>query len=178
VQVTGGPDFDLTFNPSTVNVSSPGSSASTIVTVNPLNGFNTPINFAGVTCTGLPNESSCSFGQTTVSPGSSTTLTIMTTAPNALPPSSHPSAPPTANAVRTIFSAIAGALLLLQCRRRQFRWLAPLLLFALLLVNSACGGGESGPSNPGTPKVQNQLITISVNSGTITHNFSFTLNVN
>lgn len=178
-QISPGPDFSISFSPSTLNVASPGASATTMVSVTGSNGFNTPISFAGVTCAGLPSESSCSFSQMSISPGSSTTLTIATTAPSILTPSNRPSAPPSANAVRFILLAFASALFAFQFRRRQLRWLAPALLFSLLLVNSACGGGGStGPANPGTPQVKNQTITIAVTSGSITHNFTFILNVN
>jgi len=189
MNVTPAPDFNITFSPLTVNVSSPGQSASTMVTVTGSNGFNTPISFAGVSCAGLPSESSCSFNPTMVSPGSSTMLTISTTAPSSLVPSGRPSLPglfhrvehlalAASLAARLLLFSILAALFVLPFRRRERRWLAPVFLFGLLLLNSACGGGSSGTTNPGTPQVQNQTISITITSGTTTHTFSFTLNVN
>ena len=55
------------------------------------------------------------------------------------------------------------------------------LVFALLITNAACGGGGGGgttPTNPGTPLVRNQTITVIANSGNTTHTSTFTLNVN
>lgn len=189
VTVNPGPNFSLTFNPSTINVSSPGASASTTVTVTGSNGFNSTVNFANAVCAGLPSESSCSFNPTSVSPGGTTTLTISTTAPSLLAPSRHPLSPMPSYPIRQIiFRAASWQRLLLllaglsivvfQFRRRQWRWLAPALLFSLLVINSGCGGGSSGPTNPGTPKVQGLTVTVQVTSGSIVHNFSFILNVN
>ncbi|MGA7918279.1 MAG: hypothetical protein WCA38_01325 [Candidatus Acidiferrales bacterium] len=65
-------------------------------------------------------------------------------------------------------------------RRRQWNFIAAALVLGLLIANAACGGCGGGgvPKNPGTPLVQNQTITVSANSGSITHTFTFTLNVN
>jgi len=80
---------------------------------------------------------------------------------------------------------LAGLLFATQLRRRRIRWLAPALLVALLVITAACGGGSGGggggvtpPTNPGTPMVQGQTVTVNVTSGTITHAFTFTLTVN
>ncbi|MGA7622865.1 MAG: hypothetical protein WB630_17070 [Candidatus Acidiferrales bacterium] len=62
-------------------------------------------------------------------------------------------------------------------RRRQWNFTAAALVLGLLIANAACGGGGV-PKNPGTPLVQNQTITVSANSGSITRTFTFTLNVN
>src|SRR5208337_1805106 len=42
--VTPGPDFSISLAPPTVNVSAPGSSATTVLTVNALNGFTASVN--------------------------------------------------------------------------------------------------------------------------------------
>ncbi|MGA7191295.1 MAG: hypothetical protein WBY66_22560, partial [Candidatus Acidiferrales bacterium] len=66
-------------------------------------------------------------------------------------------------------------------RRRRWNFVAPAVVVVLLIANAACGGGgggSTGPTNPGTPKVQGQAITVTVSSGTISHNFTFILTVN
>lgn len=196
-QVNPGPDFSITFAPATVTVASPGASASTMVTVTGTNGFNTAINFATATVSGLPSESNFSFSPTSVPVGSSSKMTITTTAPSQLVPAHRSSIGPlsrpglpTAKQLSEqlalhpfglLLFLLAGVLLATQFRQRSIRWLAPMVLLALLVANAACGGGGSTttpPANPGTPMVQNQPVTITVTSGAITHTFTFTLTVN
>lgn len=198
VQVNPGPDFSITFAPATVTVASPGASASTMVTVTGTNGFNTAINFATATVSGLPSESNVSFSPTLVPVGSSTKMTITTTAPSQLVPAHRSSISPLSrpglptakqfsgqlalHPLGLLVFLLAGVLLATQFRQRSIRWLAPIMLLALLVANAACGGGGSTtttpPANPGTPMVQNQPVTVTVTSGTITHTFTLTLTVN
>ena len=83
-------------------------------------------------------------------------------------------------AAASVLILLVGLLFATQLRQRHIRWLAPVLLLALLVANAACGGGGSTttPTNPGTPMVQNQPVTVTVTSGAITHTFTFTLTVN
>jgi hypothetical protein len=198
VQVNPGPDFSVTFAPLSVVIASQGTSGSTVLTVTGSNGFNTAINFASATVSGLPSESNFSFSPSSVPVGSSTTMTITTTAPSQFVPAKHSAAGPSGRPglaaslqfgellpVRPagVFAfLLVGLLLATQLRQRRIRWLAPALLLVLLVGNAACGGGGSStttpPANPATPKVQNQPVTVTVTSGTITHTFTFTLTVN
>jgi hypothetical protein len=197
VQVNPGPDFSITFAPATVTVASPGASASTMVTVTGTNGFNTAINFATATVTGLPSETTFSFNPTSVAVGGTTTMTIKTMAPSQLVPAHRSVAGPSSrlglpngklfgaqlagHSASFVLILLVGLLFATQLRQRHIRWLAPVLLLALLVANAACGGGSSTttpPTNPGTPMVQNQPVTVTVTSGAITHTFTFTLTVN
>jgi hypothetical protein len=180
--VTPAPDFSVAFAPATVNVSSPGSSATTMLTVSGSNGFNSQVSFSA-TCAGLPSESSCSFSPATVAVGGSTTLTVSTTAPSALVPVSYHidigGWRRTPGAVRLLFFGLALLALGVQARRRRWNLAGTVLVLALLVVNAACGGGGGGGvKNPGTPMVQNQTVTVTATGGTTTHTFTFTLNVN
>ena len=199
VVVSPGPDFGVTFAPAAVTVTSPGASASTVITVNGTNGFNSSVTFSA-SCTGLPSESSCSFSSATVATGGTTTLTISTTAASMLAPGSGPAAGPAIPATSfsrafasraalhpaTLFLLFGAFLLVItQLRRRHLRWIAPAAILALMLVNAACGGGGGGgstpPTNPGTPVVTNQTVTISATSAAtppVTHTFTFALSVN
>ena len=180
--VTPAPDFTVSFAPAIVNVSSPGSSATTMLTVSGSNGFNSPVSFS-TTCTGLPSESTCSFSPTMVAAGSSTTLTISTTAPSAMVPVSHhidiSGWRRTPGALRLLLFGLVLLALGIQARRCRWNLAGMALVLGLLVVNAACGGGGGGGvKNPGTPMVQNQTVTVTATSGTTTHTFTFTLNVN
>ncbi len=182
-QVTPGPDFSVSFAPATVNVGSPGSSATTMLTVNGSNGFNSQVSFSA-TCGGLPSESSCSFNPSMVAVGGSTTLTISTTASSSVVPvARHIDFGPrqaTAGTLRLMLFGLALLALGIQARWRRWNLAGTALVLALLVVNAACGGGGGGGGvkNPGTPMVQNQTVTVTATSGTTTHTFTFTLNVN
>ena len=180
-QVTPGPDFSISFAPPTVNVSAPGSSGTTVVTVNALNGFTASVNLTG--CTNLPLESTCSFTPATVAAGGTSTIKVSTTAPSSLVPLSRHidfgGWRTTAGAIRVLLLCVALLALAIQSRRRRWNLTGAVLMFTLLVGIAACGGGGgTGPTNPGTPVVQNQTITVTATSGTTTHTFTFTLNVN
>ena len=181
--VTPGPDFNISFAPPTVNVSAPGSSGTTVLTVNATNGFTASVNLTG--CSNLPSESTCSFSPATVAAGGTSTIKVSTTAPSSLVPVSRHvdfgGWRTTAGAIRILILCAALLALAIQARRR-WNLASAALMFTLLIGIAACGGGggggSTGPTNPGTPVVANQLITVTATSGTITHTFTFTLNVN
>jgi Pro-kumamolisin, activation domain/Bacterial Ig-like domain (group 3) len=178
-----GPDFSIAFSPALVNVSSPGATANTMLTVAGTNGYAGAITFSGASCAGLPSESSCSFSPATVTGSGSTTLTVSTTAPSVVVPGSQHldlgSWRTTTVALRLILFGLALTALGIQTRRRRWNLVVTALVLTLLLVNAACGGGGGGGvKNPGTPMVQNQTVTVTATSGTTTHTFTFTLNVN
>jgi hypothetical protein len=182
--VNPGPDFSISFAPPTVNVSAPGSTGTTVVTVNALNGFTASVNLTG--CTNLPSESTCSFTPGTVAAGGTSTIKVSTTAPSSLVPLSRHvnfgSWRITAGAIRILLLCAALIALAIESRRRRWNLAGAVLMFTLLIGIAACGGGggggSTGPTNPGTPVVANQVITVTATSGTITHTFTFTLNVN
>jgi subtilase family serine protease len=186
VTVTPGPDFSVSFAPATVNVSSPGGNASTVLTVTGSNGYNGTITFAQSSCSGLPFESSCSFSPATVTGSGTTTLMVSTTAPSWLVPlSRHISVGEwrtPAGAIPLLLLAVALFALATQARRRRWNFIATGITLTLLIVIAACGGGGggggTGSTNPGTPLATNQIITVTAKSGTTTHTFNFTLNVN
>jgi hypothetical protein len=186
--VTAAPDFNITFAPATVNVSSPGASAATTVTITGSNGYNGAINFSSASCSsGLPSESSCSFSPATVTSSGATMLTVTTTAPSSLVPLSRHidfgGWRTTAGAIRVLLLCAALLALVIHARRRRWNLASAMLMLTLLIGIAACGGGSggggpTGPTNPGTPVVTNQAITVTATSGSITHTFTFTLNVN
>jgi Pro-kumamolisin, activation domain/Bacterial Ig-like domain (group 3) len=196
--VTAAPDFNIAFAPATVNVSSPGASASTTVTITGSNGYNGAINFSSASCSsGLPSETSCSFSPATITGSGTTMLTVSTTAPSSLVPLSRRidfgGWRTTAGAIRILILCSVLLALAIHARRRRWNLASATLMFTLLIGIAACGGsgggssggggtggggGGTGPTNPGTPVVTNQVITVTATSGSITHSFTFTLDVN
>jgi hypothetical protein len=115
---------------------------------------------------------------------------VSTTAPSSLVPArrhvDYGGWRTTAGAIR-ILLLCAALLALVSHGRRRWNLASAMLMFALLIGIAACGGGSGGgggggvtppPTNPGTPVVTNQVITVTATSGSITHTFTFTLNVN
>ena len=183
ITINPGPDFGVSFAPATVNVSAPGSSGTTVVTVNALNGFTASVNLTG--CTNLPSESTCSFTPATVAAGGTSTIMVSTTAPSSLVPLTRHinfgGWRNTAGAIRMLLLCAALLALAIQAHRRRWNLAGAVLMFTLLIGIAACGGGGgggTGPTNPGTPMVENQTITVTATSGPTTHTFTFTLNVN
>lgn len=184
--VTPGPDFTVSFSPSNVIVNTPGLTGSTTLTVTGSNGYGGTVNFSSASCeqASLPSETSCSFNPGSITGSGSTTLTVATTAASSAVPVSRQFGfgrwQTTVGAPRLLVIIVALIALGIQ-RRRRWNFVAPAVVVVLLIANAACGGGgggSTGPTNPGTPKVQGQAITVTVSSGTISHNFTFILTVN
>jgi len=188
VNVTAQPDFAISASPSPISVTSPGQSASTTLTIAGSNGFSGVTSFA---CSGLPSESACVFSMPTVTGSGTTMLTVTTTAPSSVVPSSDDfkNWRTTGNSLRVVIFCVGLLLLSVQLRRRRWNLVGGgVVMLAILIGLAACGGGSSHvtppPPNPGTPMVQNQIITVTATSAAtatttaITHTTTFTLNVN
>jgi hypothetical protein len=189
VNVTLQPDFTLAFAPAAVSVSSPGLTASTMLTVTGSNGFSGATTFS---CAGLPSESSCSFLPPTVTGSGTTTVTISTTAPSSVPPATRNDFgnwQTAANPLRALALCFGLFVFVMQVRRRRLNIASGGVAVMFLIALAACGGGGGGvgttpPANPGTPTVQNQTITVTATSpatataAAITHTTTFTLSVN
>ncbi len=150
------PDFSLALNPTSGSVM-PGTTATTIVTVTPVNGFNQAISFA---CSGLPIIVTCSFSPATVTPSggpATSTLTFTRTASGALAP--FPLPPQYRGGVVAL--AILGWLSIPGRRRK----LLPLLAGMLLMVS---GCGHSNPPVTGS-------VIVTATSGTLSHTATYTL---
>ncbi len=163
-------DFGLSFNPSSINISAPGQSETSTITLTPLGGFtgtvtlNCSTTYDGISCTISPSSVNLS-GSSAVT----ATLTISTTGPvNAVLPAPSRRAPPS---FRLLIGwpwllpgllALATLASLATARRR-----AAGLLFAtaLLVVGvwAACGG-EAGGGGGSTPPPPAPLISLSPTS--------------
>jgi hypothetical protein len=150
-------DFSLSANPTTVNISAPGQSGTTTITVTPLYGFTGSMNVTcstsssnwGISCSASPQN----FNVTGTSPVT-TTLTITTvgaTSRTAPPPQVR--VPPSFRLdvgwpwLLAALLALATLVTLATARWRPVAWL---FASALLVVGIwvACGGGGSSSSSP------------------------------
>jgi hypothetical protein len=150
-----------------------GQSATIKITVTPTSLADGYTNTVSFTVAGLPMHSTATFSPTTVMPNgavATTTLTIMTTARGAAPPSApvEPPVPPFMRLLPVLWlAAMLAGLYAMQLmrrtpRRRRYAMVAPL---ALLLLTGAVLAGCSGMSH-GTPAGPAQL-TITATSGSM-----------
>ena len=179
ITVTVLPDFTFTAAAPSITVASPGGSGTVMLTITGQPGYNGTINFSGMSCAGLPSESTCSFSPASVTGTGSTTLTIATTAAH------HASLQGSGWWTTGLGGALAGVFLLGGAsRRRAWSRLLSLMALAFLVSIAGCGGGGSsgggGNTDPGTP-VGASTVTVTATAtatgGTITHTTTFTLNV-
>lgn len=184
-QITPGPDFGLTDNPTSLSIAAPGGTAQTTISIAAQNGFTGTVVF---TCAGLPAKSTCGFNPATAAAGHATVLTITTTATTTAlaPPPLGPSAPPWSRLAGAL--ALAGALCLIllglpwarRPRRAALAMLMPLAVLAALAL-AGCGGGGGASTQrtqtiPGTPP-GGYVIQVTGTSGAITHTININLNV-
>jgi hypothetical protein len=150
VTITSGtPNFSVNANPSSFNISSPGASGTTTVSITPINGFTGNVSLS---CS-VPStmDGSCGLASSTLTPTTTTTLTVNTTAPSAVIGLFN-----CPRWLAPLGGAILAAcfLLLIPTKRRRLK-LAFGSLFLVLLAAAfvACGGGSSSPPPPsgGTP---------------------------
>jgi hypothetical protein len=146
-------DFSMTPNPSSINISAPGQSGTSSITLASVNGFSGQVYVSSPTT--CPTGASCTVspsGYVNVATGSSptVTLTVSTTAPESSRVSPRlPAKPPSLRPLAGWPSLLAGLLILATfislalARRRPAGWL---FMGALLVVGLwvACGGGTSG----------------------------------
>jgi subtilase family serine protease len=171
-------DFKVTANPTTATVSAPGQSATTTLTITPINGFSQTLSYS-CNQTTLPSGASCSFAAASAT---SETLTISTTAPSA-----RLDKAPWGRG-RGLFYALLlpgflGLAVSVGSRKRTRRGIRLLSLIAAVALSTlwmpACGGGSSTPGNPGTPIGTSSVTVTATTGGTtpLTHTAIITLTV-
>ncbi len=176
------PDFSISASPSAATVSAGGSATSSL-TIVPLNGFTGSVS---LDCSGLPALSTCSFSPNPVIPGGSpviATLTISTTAGSALlaPPFGRLRLRPR----YAFWLAVLGiAFVGVGIRGRKFKKervgsFSVGLLLILVALQASCGGPGPPPPPPprqGTPPGV-YSITVTGRSSSLQHAITFTLTV-
>ena len=177
--VPSSPDFSIAgtaLSPASVAA---GGSATSTVTIAPLNGFNSTVNLSCAVTPVVSRPPTCALNPSSVANGSGTSVvTVNTTA--------HTTAS-VASESRGIFFAMLlpiGGLAFLGrgpggCRKKFLGLLLACFGLPILLSLAACGGGSSSGGNgghPGTP-AGTYTVTISATAGTLTHSTTVTVTV-
>jgi IPT/TIG domain len=169
LNVSDAPDFTIAasaFSPAAVSA---GGSGTSIITIAPLNGFNSAV---ALTCSITPvvtRPPFCSLNPTSVASGSGTsTLTVTTTA------ATTASLAPGTGSFYAMWLPIGGLALVgtgLTSRRRKLLGLILLgLMLTGLIFMAACGGTSSGGrgGHPGTP-AGTYTVTVTGQAGSSVH---------
>ncbi|MGH9585818.1 MAG: Ig-like domain-containing protein, partial [Acidobacteriaceae bacterium] len=167
-------DFEIDVNPGSISVY-PGDAAKAKVYVTSLQGFNEQL---GLSCAGLPAESSCQFSPVTLTNGQGeAALVIQTTPP-------HRNQTSAASGMARIPGVLAFVVLLGWRRRRGLLakmlavFLAVNILFAAAGMLAGCGAppGAAGGTPPGVYQVS--VTATTTGSGTaLAHSARVTLTV-
>jgi arabinogalactan endo-1,4-beta-galactosidase len=177
VMVTPPPDFTISLSPTSATISR-GSSATSIVSVTPVNAFNASISLA---CSGLPIYATCALSSTHVTPAGGTvtsTLTIATNTQVALTSTERRSTEQTES---QLVAGLAGscavpALLfwpgLFRGKRGGLRALRVICL-SMIAMQAISGCGSAATKN----SIEQYAITITATSGTLAHSATFQLTV-
>jgi hypothetical protein len=176
---SGTPDFSVVPIPNSIAIASPGATGTTAIGLSPINGFTGTVTLScAVSSTTPMTGGSCSLASASITPTTSTTLTVSTTAPSTVIGQF--------NGPRWLLpfgGAILAAffLLLIPTKRRRLK-LAFGSLFLVLLGAAlvACGGSSSSTTTTttttGTP-VGNYTVVVTGVSGSLTRSANVTVNV-
>lgn len=180
------PGFALALSPSSGTVSSGGNTTSTI-TITPAGGFNQAV---ALTCSGAPQNASCSINPASVTPSSGSTaptatLTIATnvaTANFSGPPSpGYSDTPGGGTALALLGGGVIWGFSLLRRRYQNPSSMRLEFVLAVLITSvfTGCGGGHaggSGGSSTSTP-AGTYTITVTATSGAISKTTTYGLTV-
>jgi hypothetical protein len=147
-------------------------SGSIIINVLASSGFTSPISF---TCAGLPAESTCTFGPTSLTGSGQVLVTVSTTAPH-ITQLLDQRPYYLARWLSGGGFALAGIFVLGSPRRRRHSLPLLLITLALLVMIPACGGGSHHQQDPGTP-AGTYNVRVSAAGGAILTTNSFALSV-
>jgi len=174
---SGTPDFSVVPSPNTMAIASPGASGTTSIGISPINGFTGTVTLSCAVPTAM-TAATCSLASSSITPTTSTILTVKTTAPSTVIGLFNGPRwlAPLGGAVFAAFF-----LLLIPTKRRRLK-LAFGSLFLVLLAAAlvACGGGGGGGGNPppsgGTP-AGTYTVTVTGVSGSLTRSANITVTV-
>ena len=191
------PDFLITSSNPVVSVTAPGGSGTFALAITATNGFSGTFTLSAASCSAMPSGATCSFTPNSatlnpVNPSAAITVSVSTTASSRLIRMTPNSAPGwwRIENVGPIACILCAVLLLLGfARSRTHRFpVRVLLIFGLMMIASGgCGGGSSGGggstggggtgSGTGGTPVGTTSGVVTLVSGSTTHSFVFTLNV-
>jgi len=175
--VNPAPTFTVAANPTTINISAPGQSGSTVLTLTSQDGLAGSGGLGSPTC-GIAGseEVTCSLNSFTLPSNGSVqpTLSFLTTAPSMTPAMGN--RPPRWKTIG-VFLAVALLLCLVmaargsQGKRRRLGAIFTCSAFAILALNAGCGGGGGrgggGGGNPGTP-IGNVPVSVTITINGVT----------
>jgi hypothetical protein len=177
-----GVDFSLAASSTMMNVPSPGQSGTLSLTITGQADYKGTVNFTSASCAGLPLGASCSFSPAAVTGSGTTTLTVLTAAPQ-MAGLRLDHAPNGLGWWRLNGGFTLAGIFLASFPRRRRAWknLFGLIVVAIMLAGIGCGGRSSSSSTsptptPGTP-IGMSTVTVTANSGSLSHATTFTLNV-
>ncbi|HEV2485798.1 MAG TPA: chitobiase/beta-hexosaminidase C-terminal domain-containing protein [Terracidiphilus sp.] len=162
------PDFAVSASPTSLTINA-GQTATVMVSVTPLNGFNAPVS---LNCAGLPAGVSCIFSPPTVAPmgaSASTTLSVITsTTTAALQQDSKPLFPG---------SVLAIALCFFGWKKRRGLQMLLLLVVSVagLCLLNGCGGATFATT--ASRAAVTSTVTVTGTSGALQHTTTFTVTV-
>lgn len=184
---TPSPDFSIAASPATMTISA-GQNALFTVTVGGLNGFNSAV---GLSCSGLPANSTCSFSPASVTPASGGMTNSMMTVGTSSSPYMHAAIRKDPNHLfygmllpipallfvgLLFFGGARGGQFAGKNRRHAFAGVVVLLFTsACLLAANGCGYNSPAAGN-GTQR-GTATVMITGTSGSLTHSTSVTLTV-
>jgi subtilisin family serine protease len=169
----GSPDFSVSAGPSSTTIAA-GENTKFTVSAAPSGGFNQTVTW---NCTGAPPAAMCTVSPTSVtldgSNGATATVTLTTMARALTPPMLLPRYQlpmPLWLPVAVCFAGILTAMMVWRLGPRQRVWVDAAVVLVLAAVCAACGGGTSSgpPSTQGTPAGP-YTVTITGNSGNLSH---------
>lgn len=165
----GSADFAIHLSASTATVTA-GGSATLNITSDALSGFSGQV---ALTCSGLPTGVTCAFNPTSISPGASTSTSVLTIAVA----STYTGGGRYRAMGATLLLGGVGLMFFVFPKRKRSAYLVRYGAFLLLLVcmGLAVGCGSSS-SNPGGGP-QSQTITVTATSGALSHQVPVTLQV-
>jgi hypothetical protein len=178
------PDFSVSATPSEASIAA-GKKATYVLMITPLGGSTQNVN---LTCTGVPQASTCSVTPTSVTLDGSNTATaqvsvntksrsVATPSPDGYWPGNQERIPPWTLWLLSLLILVSLAAF----RRRVGRvHIALGVTVLLLLFIAACGGGSGGGGgggNTGTP-AGTYTLTFTATSGSTSHSTTATLTVN
>ena len=172
---SGTPDFSVVPSPNTMAIASPGASGTTSIGISPINGFTGTVTLSCAVPTAM-TEATCSLASSSITPTTSTTLTVKTTAPSTVIGLFNGPRwlAPLGGAVFAAFF-----LLLIPTKRRRLK-LAFGSLFLVLLAAAlvACGGSSSvtPPPSGGTP-AGTYTVAVTGVSGSLSRSANITVTV-
>jgi hypothetical protein len=170
---TGAPSFSVNANPTTFAIASPGASGATTISITALNGFTGNVS---LTCS-VPSamDGSCGLASSTISPTTTTTLTVNTTAPSAVIGLFN-----TPRWLAPFGGAILAAFFLLLIPTKRLRLklaFGPLFLVLLAAALVACGGSSSTPPPSGGTSPGSYTVTVTGTGSNSSGNISSSVNV-